>query len=194
MENTMEQGAAYYRRWLDGDEYAFNEIIEAYRNPVTFFIQRYVHDICAAEDIAVDVFMELVVHPKRYDPDETSGKYRGSLKTYLFMLARSRALDFLRKRKRARAVPLEEAEQTLADETDLEEQTIRSEQKRQLNEAIKTLPEDQQIAVHLVYFEQYSYEEAAAIMRKSRKQVDNLLYRAKSALRNLIGKDGETVQ
>ena len=57
----MDNGASYYRRWLDGDESAFAGIIEEYRDPVTFFIQRYVHDICAAEDIAADVFMYLVV-------------------------------------------------------------------------------------------------------------------------------------
>lgn len=36
-----------------------------------------------------------------------------------------------------------------------------------------------------------SYEEAARIMKKNRKQVDNLLYRAKKELRILLGKDGE---
>ena len=180
----MDNGAAYYRRWLDGDESAFSGIIEEYRDPVTFFIQRYVHDICAAEDIAADVFMYLVVHPRKYN-------FKDSFKTFLFVIARSRALDFLRKRKRAAQVPLDEAESYLSDETDLEEQAIRNEQKRKVNEALRGLPEDQQLAVHLVYFEEYSYEDAARIMKKTRKQVDNLLYRAKNTLRNLIGKDGE---
>ncbi|MBR4201297.1 MAG: sigma-70 family RNA polymerase sigma factor [Oscillospiraceae bacterium] len=184
MENTMDNGASYYRRWLDGDESAFAGIIEEYRDPVTFFIQRYVHDICAAEDIAADVFMYLVVHPRKYN-------FKDSFKTFLFVIARSRALDYLRKRKRAAQVPLDEAEPFLSDETNLEEQAIRSEEKRKVNEALRRLPEDQQLAVHLVYFEEYSYADAARIMKKTRKQVDNLLYRAKNTLRDLIGKDGE---
>lgn len=180
----MEHGASYYRRFLDGDESAFAGIIEEYRDPVTFFIQRYVHDICAAEDIAADVFMYLVVHRHKYN-------FKDSFKTFLFVVARSKALDYLRKRKRRPQLPLDEAEPYLADETDLEEQAIRNEQKRRVNDAIRELPEDQQVAVHLVYFEEYSYEEAARIMKKTRKQVDNLLYRAKNTLRNLIGEDGE---
>jgi RNA polymerase sigma-70 factor (ECF subfamily) len=38
-------------------------------------------------------------------------------------------------------------------------------------------------AVHLVYFEGFSYEETAMAMKVSRKKVDNLLYRAKNSLK-----------
>lgn len=180
----MEQGAECYRRFLGGDQSAFNEIVHMYRDPLTFFIQRYVHDLPAAEDLAIDVFMELVVHPKRYNE-----KY--SLKTYLFMLARSRALDLLRSRKRHETFPLEQTEETLADEQELEEQFLKEERARQLHQAIGKLPEEQQTAVHLVYFEEMSYADAAKIMKKSAKQIDNLLYRAKQTLRGLLGEDGE---
>ena len=179
----MEHGASSYRRFLDGDEAAFSEIIAEYRNPVTFFIQRYVHDICAAEDLAADVFMELVVHPHKY-------RFQESFRTYLFVLARSRALDHLRRQKRRQTVPLEDAETMLADEQDLEHEVLREEQRRLLHAAIAQLPAEQQIAVHLVYFEDCSYADAARIMKKTKKQVDNLLYRAKNALRSIIGEEG----
>lgn len=35
-----------------------------------------------------------------------------------------------------------------------------------------------------------SYNEAGAIMRKTRKQVDNLVSRGKKAMRNLLGEEG----
>lgn len=173
-----------FRRYLDGDQTAFAEIIEAYRDPVTFFIQRYVHDICTAEDLAADVFMQLVVHPQKYN-------FKSSLKTYLFVLARSRALDYLRKQKRHPSVPIEDAAEAIADTQDLEAHVLQNEEHRRLHEAIGQLPEPQQVAVHLVYFEEYSYEDAAKIMKKTRKQIDNLLYRAKQALRNLLGEREE---
>lgn len=179
----MDNGMTCYRRYLDGDESAFTEILALYRDPVTFFIQRYIHDLPAAEDIAIDVFMELIVHPKRYN-------FKDSLKTYLFMMARSRALDYLRKQKRHPAVPLEETEDTLADEQSLEENVLQNERARRLHQALSQLPDDQQTAVHLVYFEERSYEDTARIMKKTKKQVDNMLYRAKKALRTLIGEEG----
>ena len=60
-----------------------------------------------------------------------------------------------------------------------------------VNAALAQLPEDQRVAVHLIYFEQLSYEETARIMKKDRKQVDNLLYRARKALRAILGEEGE---
>ena len=45
--------------------------------------------------------------------------------------------------------------------------------------------------VHLVCFEDMTYDQAAKVIKKSRKQVDNLLYRAKKELRVILGKDGE---
>ena len=58
-----------------------------------------------------------------------------------------------------------------------------------MNEGLKKLPTDMRIVVHLIYFEELSYEDAAKIMGKNRKQIDNLLYRAKSMLRTILQKE-----
>lgn len=52
----MDNGASSYRRFLDGDESAFNEIMEELFRSLVFFINGYVHDIHAAEDIASTPF------------------------------------------------------------------------------------------------------------------------------------------
>ena len=44
----MDNGASSYRRFLDGDESAFNEIMEELFRSLVFFINGYVHDIHAA--------------------------------------------------------------------------------------------------------------------------------------------------
>ena len=46
---------------------------------------------------------------------------------------------------------------------------------------------------HLIYFENMTYDEAAKVMKKNRKQVDNLLYRGKKELGIILGKDGELI-
>lgn len=88
----MDNGASSYRRFLDGDESAYNEIMEELFRSLVFFINGYVHDIHAAEDIAIDAFSDLVVHRHRYN-------FKVTLKTYVFMLGRSRALDYIKHRK-----------------------------------------------------------------------------------------------
>ncbi len=48
----MDNGASSYRRFLDGDEHAIDEIMEELFFPLVFFINRYVQDVHAAEDTA----------------------------------------------------------------------------------------------------------------------------------------------
>ncbi len=60
-----------------------------------------------------------------------------------------------------------------------------------LSEALGKLPANLSVAIHLIYFDGLSYEEAARVMGKNKKQIDNLLYRAKKALRELLGEEGK---
>jgi len=178
----MDNGASSYRRYLDGDEGALRHIVQAYSDSLIFFIDRYVHDTAAAEDIALDVFTDLVVNPKRYN-------FKVSLKTYLFMLGRSRALDHLRHQRRISMVELSEAAQIPSDAPSLEELVLADARKIAVNQALEQLSDELKLAVHLVYFEQLSCDEAASIMKKTRKQVYNLLYRAKNTLRGILSQE-----
>lgn len=178
----MDTCASSYRRYLAGDEDAFGQIVKELFDPLVFFIDRYVHDTAAAEDIAIDAFTELIVHKNRYN-------FKVTLKTYLFMIGRSRALNYLKQRSRRKELPIEEADQ-IADRQSLEEQFITTQRHQALHRAMEQLPEQMRTAVHLVYFAGLSYEETAKVMRKTKKQVDNLLYRAKAALRTTMEKEG----
>ena len=178
----MDNGASSYRRFLDGDDSAFDEIMEEVFYSLVFFINRYVRDVHAAEDIAIDVMSELIVHKKRYN-------FKVSLKTYLFMIGRSRAIDYLRHLKVTGVETLTEiCEPT--DDAALEEAVLRDEKRREVDAAVAKLPHDMRVAVHLIYFEDMTYKEAAKVMKKSAKQIDNLLYRAKKELRAILGEDG----
>ena len=180
----MDNGASSYRRFLDGDESAFDEIMKELFDNLVFFIDRFVHDIHVAEDIAVDAFSDLVVNKHRYN-------FKVTLKTYLFMLGRSRALNYIKHRKVIDFVELTEADKASSEQETLEELVLADERKRVVNNALNALPDDMRVVIHLIYFEDLSYDEAAKVMKKNRKQDDNLLYRAKKELRIILGKDGE---
>ena len=180
----MDNGASSYRRFLDGDESAFDEIMKELFDNLVFFIDRYVHDIHAAEDIAIDVFSDLVVNKHRYN-------FKVTLKTYLFMLGRSRALNYIKRRKVIDFVDITQADDTFAEQKSLEEIILSDEKKQIVNDALRSLSEDMRVVIHLIYFENLSYTQAAKVMKKNPKQIDNLLYRAKKELRIILGKDGE---
>ena len=179
----MDNGASSYRRFLDGDESAFNDIMKELFHNLVFFIDGYLHDVHAAEDIAMDVFSDLVVHKHRYN-------FKVTLKTYVFMLGRSRALDYIKHRKVYSFVEFTEAE-GVGDDNTLEELVLADERKRALRTAVAKLSEDMRVVIHLIYFEEMTYEEAAKVMKKNRKRIDNLLYRAKKELRIILGEDGK---
>lgn len=179
----MDAAANSYRRFLDGDESAFEEIMQELFCGLVFFINGFVHDPHAAEDIAIDAFSDLVVHRHRYN-------FRVSLKTYLYMVGRSRALDYLRRRRILRFTELSEAHGLADDSAALEELALADDRQRRVNAALEQLPQDMAAAVRLVYFEEMTYAEAARVMGKKSKQVDNLLYRAKRELQNILGEEG----
>lgn len=183
-EIPMESGESSYRRFLDGDESAFDDIVKQLFHSLVFFINGYVHDVYAAEDIAIDVFSELIVHKHGYN-------FKVSLKTYLFMLGKSRALNFLKRKKVIATTDISELSDITDETTLLEELVLKEERKRIVNTAITNLPQDMREVVHLIYFEDMSYAEAANIMKKNKKQIDNLLYRAKNELRLILGEDGK---
>ena len=179
----MDNDADSYRRFLDGDEAAFDELMASLFRRLVFFIEGYVHDVHTAEDLAMDAFSDLIVHRHRYN-------FSVTLKTYLFMIGRSRVLDCLRRRKVIGFTELS-ALQEQADEEALEKAVLADERKRAVSAAVAALPEDMRTVIHLIYFEEMSYAQAARVMKKSVKQVDNLLYRAKKALRVRLGEEGE---
>ena len=146
----MDNGARSYRRFLDGDENAFVEIMDEYRDGLIFFINGYLNDFHAAEDIAADCFVFLLVHKHRYN-------FKVSLKTYLYMIGRSKSLNYLKRRKIITTEALDEAENEVSDEKTPEDAVLTSERKRAVHEALKNLNEEMRTAVHLVYFDGMSY-------------------------------------
>ena len=176
----MENDLTLFRRFCTGDETAFDCLVERYRIPLTHFINRYVNDDSLAEDIAIDAFFRLTIHKHRF-------RHESSVKTYLFTIGRNRALDFLRHEYRFGKKELEDLPPHIVSEGDTTlEHTLSNERSRSVQKAINSLPADMQAAIQLCYFEELSYAQAAKIMKKSTKQLDNLLMRAKKKLRDSL--------
>ena len=182
----MDNGASSYRRYLQGDEEAFQDIVKLYFDGLLLFVNGYVKDIETAEDIVIDVFTQLVIHKNRFH-------FRNSLKTYLFVMGRSRALDYLKRRKKVQFTEFGEGVEVKDPQGDPAEQLLADEEKRQLYKAMEQLPEEQRMVLYLVYFRELSCEETAKVLRKNRKQVYNLLYKGKEALRAILEKEGSMV-
>ena len=63
-------------------------------------------------------------------------------------------------------------------------------ERQELHRALAGLSPDYCTVLHLIYFENMSYAEAGAVMKKSRKQIENLAMRARCTLRTAMEKEG----
>ena len=97
--------------------------------------------------------------------------------------------DYLKKAQKHRALPVDEM-YNLADEEDIEHTYIRDENKIMLYRALSRLTPLYSQVLHLKYLEGFTNSETACIMKKTNRQIENLIYRAKSALREELEKEG----
>ena len=178
----MDNGASSYRRFLDGDDEAFVEIIRDYKDGLILYLNGYVSNIFAAEELMEETFVKLVTKKPKYTPKHT-------FKTWLYTIARHVAVDHLRHRKKLADLPIEDLENHLAEAESVERAYLRQEQKIALHRAMQALSPEYRQVLYLTYFEGFTNAEAACAMQKSNRQIENLLYRAKQSLKSQLEKE-----
>ena len=144
-------------RLTAGDDYALAEVFDALARSVYGSAMRVVGDASAAQDVVQDVFVELWTHPDRYDPAA------GTLRTYLSVLARHRAVDLIRsefrrlaRQERTYRLTPEPAPAGAGDEM------LAAETAGLVRAAVQLLPASQRQVVELVYFEGLTCREVAS--------------------------------
>lgn len=128
--------------------------------------------------MAQDVYVYLLIHKEKYDFDY-------ALKTYLFTIAKSKALNYLKKEKRIVQIN----ENDVYDLQELEEKVFLNERKNNLKKAIQQLKPDYQNAVYLADIEELSYREIGQIMNKSESGIKVLIHRARKNLEDIVRKE-----
>lgn len=162
----------------NGNKASFEEIVIRHKDKLIYFIYRYVKSVDIAEDIAQDVFVYLLIHKENYD-------FNYSLKTYLFTIAKTKALNFLKREKRIVQIN----ENDVYDVQTLEERVFLNERKNNLKKAIATLKPDYQRAIYLADIEELSYKEIGQILQKSESGIKVLIHRARQQLESIVRKE-----
>lgn len=178
----MDNGESSYRRFLAGDNEGIHEIVCEYQTGLLLYLNSYVQNIHLAEDLTEDTFFELMTkHPK------FSGK--SSFKTWLYAIGRNITAKYLRKHKNLDVVPLE-SQEYLDEEENIEGNYIKTERRQIVHKALHSLKPDYRQVLFLSFFEEFSISESAVIMKKTEKQIKNLLYNAKKALKSELERSG----
>ena len=179
----MDNGASSYRRFLDGDDNGITEIVENYKDGLILYLNGYVKNIFVAEELTEDTFFRLMIKKPKY-----SGK--STFKSWLYAIGRNVAVDYIRHNSKILNVPIDDVENYLIEEQSLEQAYIKEENKIIVNKALNELIPEYRNVLWLTYFEEFSNKETAIILKKTERQIKNLLYRARKALKSKLEKVG----
>jgi len=179
----MDNGASSYRRFLDGDDKGLAEIVRDYKDGLILYLNGIVNNIFIAEELMEETFFKLITKKPRYHAKHT-------FKTWLYTIGRNVAIDHLRRNARISDTSFDDLANYIQDEYDLEKLYIIEQRKITVHRALKKLHTEYRQVLWLLYFEDLSSAEAAAVMKKNARQMKNLIYRAKSALKSELDKEG----
>jgi RNA polymerase sigma factor (sigma-70 family) len=142
-----------------------------------------------AEDVTQEVFVE--VHRSI-----TGFKGEAKLTTWMYRIAMTKSLDFLRGKKRKKRFAFvkslfnEDSNTPRFDPPDFVHPGVQLENKEMagyLFNAIEELPENQKVAFTLNKIEGLSYQEISEVMETTVPSVESLLFRARQNLKDLLG-------
>lgn len=164
-----------------GDEQAMQKIICRYSRLLWSIVGAVLSQVGTTEDMeecVADVFIDLWEHPQKYDES------RGSLKAWLSVIARNKAIDRYRQKTKIKTIPLEE---TVLAQMGVEPEM---ENREGLQEALAELTEEEKEILLRRYVYQQKPKEMAVALGLSVKQIENRLYRIKAKMRKQMEQEG----
>ena len=176
-------------RTKSGDEAAFTEIVNRYRNPLTNYLYRFLNDYEEAVDLAQETFVRVYFAIERYHTDY-------AFSTYIYRIATNLAISEIRKRKRRTLLSLtglfqtEDDDQTEFQPPDkkplADENLVEDEQNRMIARAISALPDKYRAPIILREIEGKSYEEIAQILDLGLGTTKSRISRARNLLKEKL--------
>ena len=151
----------------------YNHCVKEYADRVYRFVLRQLRDKDAARDVVQDSFEKMWRKIETIDATKS--------KTYLFTTAYHTMIDHLRRESKKTAL-------NEVDENSHSHSSQYSDLKELLNKGLELLPEIQKAVLLLRDYEGYDYAEIGRITELSESQVKVYIFRARTFLRNYIGR------
>lgn len=152
-----ETDVRLHERLLDGDDDALAEIYDHWAALVFSTAMRILGDRGGAEDVTQDVFVHLWEKPHAYNPD------RGALRTWLCVVARGRAVDWVRRHQAQNRYQAKAAAESMVTQfqAGVDDDVLWQAEAKAVRDAVQALPPPQREAVTLAYYHQRTYREVA---------------------------------
>ena len=165
------------------DTEAYEVLFKAEYENVKFFIQHYIHDTAEAEDLAQETFASLWTNRDRIDPTR-------NIRSFLFTIARNRALNHLTMLRTRMTDPLEKSAVNLSIESLSSDHMISRidalDMKRIIDLVYEKMPELTRKIFVMNRDENMTYEEIAESTGLTVKKVEYNMVKALKQFRNKL--------
>jgi len=167
--SAKQSDAELLARYAAGDEAAFREIVNRYKNSLYVFLKHFLNRHDLIEDVFQETFIQLFASQESFDVSRP-------LRPWLFTIAANKAKDALRKQQRTATIPIG----TIADSDEMSfgdvlntltsdrtmpyEKLEKSETASQVRKVIANTPENLREILILAYFNKFSYKQMAQIL------------------------------
>ena len=161
--------AELLNRYCEGDEGAFREIVNRYKNSLYAFLKQFLsrHDL--VEDVFQETFLQLYSSRTSFDTSRP-------LRPWLFTIAANKAKDALRKSQRSSAISISSIKQSedisfeemlnvlTCDNEQPTEQLEQEERAQRVGQIIADMPENLREILIMAYFNKFSYKQMAEML------------------------------
>jgi RNA polymerase sigma-70 factor (ECF subfamily) len=139
---------------------AFKQLVQRYQKPLYYHIRNIVLNHDDADDVLQNTFIKVF---------SNIGKFKGDSKLYswMFRIATNESLTFIEQRAKKQGISNEEIQQKAILNLESDVYFEGNEIQLQLQKAIATLPEKQQLVFKMKYFEEMKYENISEILDTS---------------------------
>ncbi|MCC6252405.1 MAG: sigma-70 family RNA polymerase sigma factor [Bacteroidia bacterium] len=194
IENNLSEKARYdYNLVLlaveQGDQKAYAELMERYKESVYFMLLKMVSNKDDADDLTIETFGKAFSRLSQYTPNF-------AFSTWLFKIATNNCIDFIRKKRNNSIVSLDKSfENEEGGELsisvkftglDPEENVIRKQKNVIMRDIVEKLKPKYRTLVEMRYFEELSYEEISEKLNLPLGTVKAQLFRARDLLYNIL--------
>lgn len=187
----MEQEEALLvRRAAAGEEDAFEQLVVRYQKNIYNLTLRMSGNPEDAYDLAQEAFL-------RAWRSLSSFQFEASFSTWLYRLATNLCIDFLRRQRRGKTIPLQFEEDDEAQELPLpdpkpgpEEQAILTEDRQAMTDALSALEPAYRMALTMRVIDGLSYQEIAAVLEVREGTVKSRIARAREKMRQMLLQHG----
>jgi RNA polymerase sigma factor (sigma-70 family) len=170
------------KRFIEGEQPCFEELIHRHKNKVFAYISMYIRDQALVEDIFQDTFLKVIQSVK-------SGRYsdNGKFLAWVMRIAHNLIIDHFRRIKQMNTMSNDDYESDLFNsrrfsDSNIEDTIIQRQIRKDVRMMIGQLPEDQKEVVILRHYAGLSFKEIADVTDVS---INTALGRMRYALINL---------